>query len=583
MRITMTMRLLIGFGVLIMFFLCGTLFALSVQQKVIEKSEVLAQVNLPLALTGADMKLQAIQVQQWLTDVSATHDPGGYEDAQVAYDNFKKGIKVFEDTYAKTGNTEGLAKLEPLRAGIEALYSSGKKMAETYISQGIEQGNVLMEDFDNSSAALAASLDPFIEAQHVAAEQGGADVQNELLFLRLVQIIALGLCLFVGVVSFLLVTRSVKLQLGAEPETVAQAAAEIAKGNFNFKEVALGKAIGVYGAILQMRDQLQKNFKDITARSQEAQEQTRIAQEAEVRANKALEEAEKAKREGVLHATSLLGEIVKNLNVTSTTLHDYIEKIVAGASDQADRVAASSEAMGEMRATVQDIAQSASSAAQVADAARERALAGVGAVKDVITQVDAARTQAQDLKVDMTELGKQTDSISQVLGVINDIADQTNLLALNAAIEAARAGEAGRGFAVVADEVRKLAEKTVIATKEVDAALEQLHAGTERSIVAVDGTVEMIVKATEKTTLSGEALDAIVSLVNDTAGQVSSIASAAEEQAVASEQIDDSLNDMSSITNTALSTMSNASSAMEDLRNEVEGVNKLIRDMESEV
>ena len=583
MRITMATRLLIGFGVLVLFFLCGTVFALNVQQKAIEKSEGLSNVNLPLALAAADMKLQAIQVQQWLTDVSATHNPAGYKDAQEAYENFKNGIKVFEEVYAKTGNSAGVAQLEPLKSGIEALYASGKKMAETYISQGIEQGNTLMEDFDSSSAALAASLDPFIKEQRNTAEQSSAELQSQLLSLRMIQLVVLGLCLFVGFLSFFLVTRSVKAQLGAEPEAVAQAAAEIAKGNFGFKETVVGKAVGVYGAILQMRDQLQKNFQEITSRSQEAQEQTTIAKEAEARANKALEDAEKAKREGVLQAASSLGAIVKNLNTTSTTLHGYVEKIVEGAHDQADRVNASSESMGEMRSTVQDIAQSASSAAHVADTARERALAGVGAVKDVISQVEAARTQAQELKVDMAELGKQTNSIGQVLGVINDIADQTNLLALNAAIEAARAGEAGRGFAVVADEVRKLAEKTVIATKEVDTALKQLHLGTERSIAAVDGTVDIIAKATEKTTVSGEALDAIVSLVNDTAGQVSSIASAAEEQAVASEQINDSLNDISSITNTALTTMNDAALAMTDLRNEVEEVNKLIHDLERDV
>ena len=239
MRITMATRLLIGFGVLVLFFLCGTVFALNVQQKAIEKSEGLSNVNLPLALAAADMKLQAIQVQQWLTDVSATHNPAGYKDAQEAYENFKNGIKVFEEVYAKTGNSAGVAQLEPLKSGIEALYASGKKMAETYISQGIEQGNTLMEDFDSSSAALAASLDPFIKEQRNTAEQSSAELQSQLLSLRMIQLVVLGLCLFVGFLSFFLVTRSVKAQLGAEPEAVARAAAPPSKAAILFSKTSL--------------------------------------------------------------------------------------------------------------------------------------------------------------------------------------------------------------------------------------------------------------------------------------------------------------------------------------------------------
>ena len=260
-----------------------------------------------------------------------------------------------------------------------------------------------------------------------------------------------------------------------------------------------------------------------------------------------------------------------------------MNNILNGANEQAERIRASSSSMNEMRTTVQDIAYSASGAAQMAENARENAFNGVSAVKEVVRFVESAHGQAGKLKEDMAELGAQTEGIATVLTVINDIADQTNLLALNAAIEAARAGEAGRGFAVVADEVRKLAEKTMVATKEVHTALSGLKDGAQKNIAAVDETVASIEQVSRKSMVSGEALDTILSLVEETAGKIGSIAGAAEEQAVAGELISNSLNDISGITENALQTAASASDAMHGMHGEVNEISELITALERDV
>ena len=113
-------------------------------------------------------------------------------------------------------------------------------------------------------------------------------------------------------------------------------------------------------------------------------------------------------------------------------------------------------------------------------------------VKSAINGIEAVHKQFTTIKNDIDQLGQQAQSIGQIMDVISDIADQTNLLALNAAIEAARAGEAGRGFAVVADEVRKLAEKTMSATKEVGQAISDIQEGTRRNIESVEQSVVTI-------------------------------------------------------------------------------------------
>ena len=165
----------------------------------------------------------------------------------------------------------------------------------------------------------------------------------------------------------------------------------------------------------------------------------------------------------------------------------------------------------------------------------------------------------------MQELGKQAESIGGVMNVISDIADQTNLLALNAAIEAARAGEAGRGFAVVADEVRKLAEKTMAATQEVGSNINSIQQSARVNIEEVDTAVRSVAEATDLANSSGEALGVIVELASVNSAIVASIATAAEEQSATSEEINGAIDEINRITGETTDGMIQSSEAVQEL------------------
>jgi len=231
--------------------------------------------------------------------------------------------------------------------------------------------------------------------------------------------------------------------------------------------------------------------------------------------------------------------------------------------------------MEEMNASVLEIARNASSAAEGSDKARSKAEEGSSKVNQLVESISLVNEKGKALQESLRDLGSQADGIGQVMTVINDIADQTNLLALNAAIEAARAGEAGRGFAVVADEVRKLAEKTMSATKEVGDAVDNIQNGTKLNISNMEEAEESIEESTGLARESGDLLQEIVEIVGNNADEVRNIATASEEQSSASEEVThatDDINQIASDTANSVAESREAVNELSDLTQDLEGI-----------
>ncbi|MFO8031302.1 MAG: Cache 3/Cache 2 fusion domain-containing protein [Desulfohalobiaceae bacterium] len=290
----------------------------------------------------------------------------------------------------------------------------------------------------------------------------------------------------------------------------------------------------------------------------------------------------------VQQASGKVNEIADQVSTAAEELSSQVEQASRGAENQKQRVSETATSMEEMNANVLEVAKNASSTAQRADQARETAQQGSSTVDSMLQSINLVQEKSQSLRENMNNLGSQAQSIGQVMDVISDIADQTNLLALNAAIEAARAGEAGKGFAVVADEVRKLAEKTMQATKEVGQAVSNIQTGIQSGLEHTEGTVELVNQSTAQAQESGQALQSIIQAVQETADQVRSIATSAEEQSSASEEINKAVDEINRISSETADVMQQSAQAVaemsrqaSELRNLTQSLQQTSEDMDS--
>jgi methyl-accepting chemotaxis protein len=390
----------------------------------------------------------------------------------------------------------------------------------------------------------------------------------------------LALALLVGLGVAIFITRGIT---GPVIKGVAFAG-KVADGDLNQTlDIEQKDEIGILAdALRKMVGNLKAKIAEATEQSRLAGVQTEEATKAKALAEEAQTRAECAKAEGMLEAANKLEGVVEIVTSASEELSAQIEQSSRGSEEQSNRVGETATAMEEMNATVLEVAKSASLAAETADKAKHKAEEGAALVQQVVQGISQVQTQALGMKDDMTSLGQQAQGIGQIMNTISDIADQTNLLALNAAIEAARAGEAGRGFAVVADEVRKLAEKTMTATKEVGDAIHGIQSGTQKNIANVDNAVKKIDEATSLAGKSGEAIGEIVSLVDMSTDQVRSIATASEQQSSASEEINRSIADVNRISVETSDAMRQSAQAVGELANQAQILNTLIENMKDE-
>ncbi len=453
--------------------------------------------SVPNALVAKSMQMEVVQIQQWLTDISATRGQDGlndgFEEAEKAYQRFLQGLATLRAAHATKNDAQGVRMADALQERIAAWYEVGREMAKGYIAGGPEVGNKLMGRFDEVSTQLQQAIKPLVTVEIDAANAEIAASEERAQSTRYAMILGL------AVVVLLLAGGGVFLK----------------------------RAV-----VRPLRDM--SSLMDGMVREQD------YSAELQVTGSDEIAQTGRAFNNLLASLRQVLGEVrgnVRQLDEATTSLVSAAAQASSSSDSTSESARTMSTAVGQLKASLDQVGSEAQEVLGIAQQAARRSDEGGQVVQDAVAEIQSIALAVREISAVVSELGQGVGRITNVVKVIREVADQTNLLALNAAIEAARAGEAGRGFAVVADEVRKLAERTSQSTSEIAGMINAIQHNAIRAVEVMNSTVEKVDSGSRLAESAGSAIVDIRSRATEVTSRVENITRAIAEEAVAGESI----------------------------------------------
>jgi len=487
-----------------------TLFNLNAQLPKLEVTQenanTVANSAIPLMVVIKDIKLDVVQVQQWISDISATRGAPGFDDGFAEAADY---AQKFADDVARArtlasglGYSEIVAALDETGTAFTPFYETGVKLGKTYIAEGPEGGNVMMGQFDEVAGKMGENLDALTAKVEKATDtrleqlqQAIHDVQSSIADVEKLNMIltAIGLVIGLGaaVYLFTLIKGSIEGLL-SDINQITNRAYD-AEGNLSSDRT------DEFGTVARALSETKSVLADADKREQEQKvAEQQLGEQRRAERMRMAEQFETSVGSVVETVSAAAVEMQSSAQSVSTTADRTSQQAtnVAGAAEEASaNVQTVASAAEELSSSISEISRQVSQSTQVAGAA--------------VSEVEGANAKVQGL-------AEAANKIGEVVALITDIADQTNLLALNATIEAARAGEAGKGFAVVASEVKNLANQTAKATEEISNQIGGIQGATRDAVTAIGS------------------IGGIINQINEI---TSAIAAAVEEQGAATQEI----------------------------------------------
>jgi methyl-accepting chemotaxis protein len=423
---------------------------------------------------------------------------------------------------------------------------------------------------------LGATVDEFVAAQRKAVEADAKDAADDAAKVRVTVItaasIAVLLALGLGIVTIMTITRGVTVLAGGMDE--------VAAGDLRSRVALASK--DELGALAETLNSMTASFENVVREIATASGD--VSHASEEVANGASEGARAAQSVAEVIQSIALGMQNVNQSMDSAlsqvaALAASIDQVADGATTQSRAVAQSQSQVSQMADTVKQVAQMAERVSGAASESSAKAEQGARSVSDGVSAMQRIQMNVAEATELVERLGKRSEAIGEIVAVIEDVAEQTNLLALNAAIEAARAGEHGKGFAVVADEVRKLAERASSSTGQITSLVKEIQSGIAQTVRAQEGSNHETEQGAKLIEEAGRALDAILSAVREVGTLIEGVSVSSAEMQGAVDQVVSSLGDTAAVAeqnHAATSEMMSASKSVRSALDEMAAVSEEI-------